>query len=45
MLRLVEYGLMAVSLLVVLGLIMRGPRSGEAKPADSAETDNGQGKG
>ena len=44
MLRLMEYGLMAVSLLVVVGLIMRGPRSGEAKPAESAEADKGQGR-
>jgi hypothetical protein len=37
MLRLMEYGLMAVSLLVVAGLILRGPRTPEVKPADSGE--------
>jgi hypothetical protein len=45
MLRLMEYGLMAVSLLVVAGLILRGPRGAEAKPAENSETEKGQGKG
>ena len=43
MLRLMEYGLMAVSLLVVAGLILRGPR-GAAK-AESPEEEKGQEKG
>jgi hypothetical protein len=42
MLRLMEYGLLAVSLLVVLGLIMRSPRDTAVKPADSSEAEKGQ---
>jgi hypothetical protein len=45
MLRLMEYGLMAVSLLVVAGLILRGPRESAAKTERSPETEKGQGKG
>ena len=43
MLRLMEYGLMAVSLLVVVGLIMRGPR-GAGKPAESSQPEKEQQK-
>jgi len=43
MLRLVEYGLLAVSLLVVVGLIMMTPRTPEVKPAESAvDPENGK---
>lgn len=45
MLRLMEYGLMAVSLLVVAGLILRGPRGNAAKTEQSPEAEKGQGKG
>ena len=45
MLRLMEYGLLAVSLLVVLGLIFRSPRDASAKPAESGSAENGQEKG
>jgi len=46
MLRLVEYGLLAVSLLVVVGLIMMTPRTPEVKPAESTEAEKSQaGKG
>ncbi|HZD49313.1 MAG TPA: hypothetical protein VE178_11260 [Silvibacterium sp.] len=41
MLRLVEFGLMAVSLLVVVGLVLMSPRGAEAKPAESSETEKG----
>ena len=41
MLRLMEYGLLAVSLLVVLGLILRGPREDAAKPGESPESEKG----
>jgi len=37
MLRLVEYGLLAVSLLTVLGLIVMNPRTPAPKPAESGE--------
>jgi len=37
MLRLVEYGLLAVSLLTVIGLILMTPRPPAAKPAESTE--------
>jgi hypothetical protein len=37
MLRLVEYGLLAVSLLTVIGLIMMTPRAPAPKPAESSE--------
>lgn len=36
MLRLMEYGLIAVSLLVVLGLIVMTPRGSAVKPAESS---------
>jgi hypothetical protein len=42
MLRLVEYGLLAVSLLVVVGLVMRGPRGAAAKAGDGSEHENEQ---
>lgn len=43
MLRLMEYGLMAVSLLVVLGLIVMTPRGSAVKPAENgSEADKGQ---
>jgi len=45
MLRLMEYGLLAVSLIVVAGLIMRGPRTPDAKPAESGEEKPEIGKG
>ena len=41
MLRLVEYGLLAVSLLTVVGLIMMSPKAPAPKPADSGEADKG----
>ncbi|HTD56898.1 MAG TPA: hypothetical protein VK670_16025 [Silvibacterium sp.] len=44
MLKLMEYGLMAVSLLVVAGLILRGPRESGAK-MENSEAEKGQGKG
>ena len=37
MLRLVEYGLLAVSLLTVVGLILMSPRTPASKPAESSE--------
>ncbi len=37
MLRLVEYGLLAVSLLTVIGLILMTPRTPAAKAAESTE--------
>jgi len=37
MLRLVEYGLLAVSLLTVIGLIMMSPRSSESKPVEGSD--------
>jgi hypothetical protein len=45
MLRLMEYGLMAVSLLVVAGLILRGPRESGAKRAESPDAEKGQENG
>ncbi len=46
MLRLVEYGLLAVSLLTVAGLIMMSPRGPAPKPAENSEAEKGQaGKG
>jgi len=45
MLRLMEYGLLAVSLLVVLGLIMRSPRDTAVKPTGGPDAENGQEKG
>ena len=46
MLRLVEYGLLAVSLLTVIGLILMTPRGTAPKPAESAEAKEQQaGKG
>jgi len=43
MLRLMEYGLMAVSLLVVIGLILMSPRGSAAKPVESSsDSENGQ---
>jgi hypothetical protein len=44
MLRLMEYGLLAVSLLVVAGLILRGPGD-DAEPAESPEAQKGPEKG
>lgn len=35
MLKLIEYSLLAVSLLVVIGLIMSGPRSGRESSSTS----------
>jgi len=44
--RLVEYGLLAVSLLTVIGLIMMTPRTPAPKPAESSEAEKGPiGKG
>ncbi len=37
MLRLVEYGLLAVSLLTVIGLILATPRVAPPKPAENVE--------
>ncbi len=46
MLRLMEYGLLAVSLLVVAALILRGPRDAAAKAVEDVEPEKGQiGKG
>jgi hypothetical protein len=46
MLRLVEYGLLSVSLLIVIGLILMTPRGSAPKPVEDAETEKGQiGKG
>jgi hypothetical protein len=45
MLRLMEYGLFAVSLLIVIGLILRVPRGAAAKPLKSPEAEKGQEKG
>ncbi|HUA98294.1 MAG TPA: hypothetical protein VMA34_08210 [Terracidiphilus sp.] len=46
MLRLVEYGLLAVSLFVVVGLIMRSPRAPAPGTAENGEAEKGQiGKG
>jgi hypothetical protein len=46
MLRLVEYGLLAVSLLTVIGLILMNPQTPAQKPADSSDAEKGQaGKG
>ena len=42
MLRLVEYGLFAVSLLTVIGLIMMTPRGSAPKPAESSEPEKRQ---
>lgn len=41
MLRLVEYGLLAVSLLTVMGLILMTPRVPAAKAAESSEAEKG----
>ncbi len=41
MLRLVEYGLLAVSLLTVVGLITMSPRSPAPKPAEGSEAEKG----
>lgn len=41
MLRLVEYGLLAVSLLTVAGLIMMSPKTPAPKPAESGEAEKG----
>ena len=46
MLRLVEYGLLAVSLLTVIGLILMTPRAPAPKPAENTEPETRQiGKG
>jgi hypothetical protein len=46
MLRLMEYGLLAVSLLVVVGLVLMTPRTPEVKPAENGEAEKGKaGKG
>jgi len=45
MLRLVEYGLLAVSLLTVVGLILMTPRTPVPKPAESSEEKPQIGKG
>jgi hypothetical protein len=37
MLKVVEYGLLAVSLITVLVLIMAGPRATEPAPAETTE--------
>jgi len=37
MLKIVEYGLLAVSLLVVIGLIVSGSRNPESHPAQQPE--------
>ena len=42
MLRLVEYGLLAVSLLTVVGLIIMSPRGPDPKTAEGAEAEKGQ---
>jgi hypothetical protein len=42
MLRLVEYGLLAVSLLTVVGLIMMSPRTPAPKSAESGEAEKPQ---
>jgi hypothetical protein len=39
MLRLVEYGLLAVSLLTVVGLVLMTPREAARKPAESTEAE------
>jgi hypothetical protein len=41
MLKLVEYGLMAVSLLTVIGLILITPRVPAAKAVESSEAEEG----
>jgi hypothetical protein len=46
MLRLVEYGLLAVSLLTVLGLILAAPRGAQPIPAEKVDPETPQiGKG
>jgi hypothetical protein len=42
MLRLVEYGLLAVSLLTVLGLILAGPADGHTDPQEEGTPEIGQ---
>lgn len=42
MLRLVEYGLLAVSLLTVLGLILAGPADGQTDPHEESTAEIGQ---
>ena len=39
MLRLVEYGLLAVSLLIVIGLILMAPRTPAAKRAEDSKAE------
>ena len=45
MLRLVEYGLLAVSLLTVIGLILMTPQTPASKPGESSEEKPQIGKG
>jgi hypothetical protein len=45
MLRLVEYGLLAVSLLTVIGLILMAPQGPAPKPAENPEEKPQVGKG
>jgi len=42
MLRLVEYGLLAVSLLTVVGLILMSPRTPAPKGAENTDPENGK---